>query len=51
MHAKLLYRHTVIALFSADLSRLAEAIRNDDREAILAIFQRAKRARDNLYLD
>ena len=41
----------MIALFSADLSRLAEAIRNDDREAILAIFQRAKRARDNLYLD
>ena len=41
----------MIALFGADLSRLAEAIRNDDRAAILAIFQRAKRARDNLYLD
>lgn len=41
----------MIALFSADLSHLAEAIRGDDREAILAIFQRAKRARDNLYLD
>ena len=41
----------MIALFSADLSRLAEAIRDDDRAAILATFQRAKRARDNLYLD
>jgi prephenate dehydrogenase len=41
----------MIALFGADLSRLAEAIRSDDRDAILAIFQRAKRARDNLYLD
>ncbi len=41
----------MIALFGADLKRLAEAIRNDDRDAVLAIFQRAKRARDNLYLD
>ncbi|MDG4595684.1 MAG: prephenate dehydrogenase/arogenate dehydrogenase family protein [Candidatus Contendobacter sp.] len=41
----------MIALFSADLARLAEAIRADDRAAILAVFQRAKRARDNLYLD
>lgn len=41
----------MIALFGADLERLAGAIRNDDRDAILAIFQRAKRARDNLYLD
>lgn len=41
----------MISLFSADLTRLAEAIRSDDRAAILATFQRAKRARDNLYLD
>jgi prephenate dehydrogenase len=41
----------MIALFSADLSQLAEAIRADDRAAILATFERAKRARDNLYLD
>ncbi|PIE83681.1 MAG: prephenate dehydrogenase [Candidatus Contendobacter odensis] len=41
----------MIALFSSDLERLAEAIRNDDRAAVLALFQRAKRARDNLYLD
>ncbi|HRY16188.1 MAG: prephenate dehydrogenase/arogenate dehydrogenase family protein [Candidatus Competibacteraceae bacterium] len=41
----------MIALFSVDLERLAAAIRNDDRAAVLATFQRAKRARDNLYLD
>jgi len=41
----------MIALFSADLERLAEAIRSDDRATILATFQRAKRARDNLYLE
>lgn len=41
----------MITLFSTDLARLAEAIRSDDRAAILATFQRAKRARDNLYLD
>lgn len=41
----------MIALFGADLERLAAAIRNDDRAAILDTFQRAKRARDNLYLD
>lgn len=41
----------MIALFSADLERLAAAIRNDDRAALLATFQRAKRARDNLYLE
>lgn len=41
----------MIALFSADLARLAESIRADDRAAILAVFQQAKRARDNLYLD
>ncbi|MFO1424897.1 MAG: prephenate dehydrogenase/arogenate dehydrogenase family protein [Candidatus Competibacteraceae bacterium] len=41
----------MIALFSADLARLAEAIRADDHAAILAVFQQAKRARDNLYLD
>lgn len=41
----------MIALFGADLERLAAAIRRDDRAAILNIFERAKRARDNLYLD
>lgn len=41
----------MIALFGTDLERLATAIRNDDRAAILNTFQRAKRARDNLYLD
>lgn len=41
----------MIALFSADLERLARAIRSDDRATILATFQRAKRARDNLYLE
>ena len=41
----------MIALFSADLARLAEAIRNDDRAALLKTFERAKRARDNLYLE
>ncbi|MBL8259019.1 MAG: prephenate dehydrogenase/arogenate dehydrogenase family protein [Candidatus Competibacteraceae bacterium] len=41
----------MIALFSADLERLASAIRTDDRGALLDTFQRAKRARDNLYLD
>ncbi|RUQ32375.1 MAG: prephenate dehydrogenase/arogenate dehydrogenase family protein [Candidatus Competibacteraceae bacterium] len=41
----------MIALFNADLTQLAEAIRHDDHAAILATFQRAKRARDNLYLE
>jgi prephenate dehydrogenase len=41
----------MIARFSADLARLSDAIRNDDRAAILATFERAKTARDNLYLD
>jgi len=41
----------MIASFSADLTRLADAIRADDRAAILATFERAKTARDNLYLD
>ena len=41
----------MIALFNADLAQLAEAIRHDDHAAILATFQRAKRARDNLYLE
>jgi len=41
----------MMTLFNTELARLAEAIRNDDRAAILSTFQRAKRARDNLYLD
>ena len=58
------HRHAVPAAFASRISlaahqkaadynaaQLAEAIRSDDRAAILATFQRAKRARDNLYLD
>ena len=41
----------MMTLFNTELARLAEAIRNDDRATILSTFQRAKRARDNLYLD
>ncbi len=41
----------MIGLFVADLEHLAESIRADDRATVLATFQRAKRARDNLYLD
>ncbi|MCP5158059.1 MAG: prephenate dehydrogenase/arogenate dehydrogenase family protein [Gammaproteobacteria bacterium] len=41
----------MIALFSTDLERLAGAIRSENHAEILAIFQRAKRARDNLYLE
>lgn len=41
----------MIGLFSADLERLAAAIRNGDQDVILTLFERAKRARDNLYLD
>lgn len=41
----------MIALFVADLEHLAESIRADDHDTVLATFQRAKRARDNLYLD
>lgn len=39
----------MIERFSADLQRLATAISSDDRAALLATFQRAKQARDNLY--
>jgi len=41
----------MMALFRADLERLAEAIRSNDRATILATFERAKQARDNLYLE
>lgn len=41
----------MIALFSTDLERLATAIRNDDRAALFQVFERAKCARDNLYLE
>jgi prephenate dehydrogenase len=41
----------MIGLFVADLEQLAGSIRTDDHAAILATFQRAKRARDNLYLE
>lgn len=39
----------VIGHFSRDLARLTEAIHSGDGQKILEIFQRAKRARDNLY--
>lgn len=39
----------VLASFSADLARLSDAIRRADSQPILELFQRAKRARDNLY--
>ena len=38
----------MITLFSGDLAQLAEAIRSDDRAAILATFQQAKHAHDNV---
>lgn len=41
----------VIELFTHDLARLVEAIRDSDSASILDIFQRAKHARDNLYVD
>jgi prephenate dehydrogenase len=37
--------------FNRELSGLAKAIANGDSDAIMLVFQRAKRARDNLYLD
>jgi prephenate dehydrogenase len=40
---------TMIAQFSHDLAELSEAIDRGDSEAIMTIFQRAKRARDNFY--
>ena len=39
----------VIDRFSQDLRRLADAIDRKDGAAIMAVFQRAKHARDNLY--
>lgn len=41
----------MIELFVTDLGQLAESIRTDDHATVLATFQRAKRARDNLYLE
>jgi prephenate dehydrogenase len=37
--------------FSADLDQLRRAIERGDGETIMARFQRAKHARDNLYLN
>jgi prephenate dehydrogenase len=37
--------------FGRDLERLSDAIRGDDGDAIMDIFERAKHARDNLYLE
>ncbi len=39
----------VIDLFTCDLAYLAEAIKAADSAAIMAVFERAKHARDNLY--
>lgn len=41
----------VIAQFRQDLDQLGSAIARADGEAVMALFQRAKHARDNLYLD
>ncbi len=41
----------VIEQFRQDLARLTEAIAENDKNAIMTVFQRAKHARDNLYLD
>ncbi len=41
----------VIERFNCDLARLMKAIKQDDSEVIMDIFQRAKHARDNLYRD
>ncbi len=41
----------VIETFRRDLDALTTAIRQHDSDAILAVFQRAKHARDNLYLE
>ena len=41
----------MITLFVADLEHLAKSIHADDRDTVLTTFQRAKRARDNLYLN
>jgi prephenate dehydrogenase len=41
----------VIEEYSKNLGYLARAIADGDEEAIMAIFRRAKHARDNLYLD
>jgi len=40
----------VLESFSDDLARLTDAIRRTDSDAIMEVFQRAKHARDNLYL-
>jgi prephenate dehydrogenase len=37
--------------FSHDLDQLTQAIEQGDSDAIMQTFQRAKHARDNLYLD
>ncbi len=41
----------MIEQFSRDLAGLAEAIGRGEGDAIMAVFQRAKHARDSLYLD
>ena len=41
----------VVAQFRQDLDKLTEAIAEGDRDAIMTVFQEAKHARDNLYLD
>ena len=41
----------VIEQFRQDLDQLTEAIAKADTNAIMTVFQRAKHARDNLYLD
>jgi prephenate dehydrogenase len=42
---------SVLQQFTADLGRLTDAIEKSDSTAIMNLFQRAKHARDNLYLE
>jgi prephenate dehydrogenase len=42
---------SVLQHFTADLGRLTDAIEKSDSTAIMNLFQRAKHARDNLYLE
>lgn len=42
---------TALRQFTEDLSRLTDAIENADSQTITQVFQRAKHARDNLYLE
>jgi prephenate dehydrogenase len=42
---------SVLHQFTGDLAKLTNAIEKSDSTAIMNLFQRAKHARDNLYLE